>query len=156
VDINNRVVCFDINKLGDILKKPAMLIVQETVWNRVRRNRDIQKTTRFYIDDYEIPLERYREIFNPIDAEYWYKYQKAHQKAWNGSCFGLAATSGLFFTKDLNPANYGADTVYNIAAPKNPNNALTKMIERFQIAQFLDGVGITPKQKSCNYLLNMV
>ena len=33
VDIQNRLVCFDIKELGNQLKKIGMLIVQDTVWN---------------------------------------------------------------------------------------------------------------------------
>ena len=39
VDINNRIVCFDIKQLGKQLKKLGMLIVQDAVWGRVTANR---------------------------------------------------------------------------------------------------------------------
>ena len=35
VDINNRIVCYDIKELGKQLKKIGMLVVQDQVWNRV-------------------------------------------------------------------------------------------------------------------------
>ena len=35
VELNNRLVCFDIKQLGKQLKKLGMLIVQDQVWNRV-------------------------------------------------------------------------------------------------------------------------
>ena len=43
VDINNRIVCFDIKQLGQQLKKLGMLIVQDAVWGREMciRDRDI-------------------------------------------------------------------------------------------------------------------
>ena len=47
VDLNNRIICFDIKKLGTQLKKVGMLIVQEMVWNRVSTNRSMAKSTRF-------------------------------------------------------------------------------------------------------------
>lgn len=34
VDIHNRVVCFDISGLGQNLKKPGMLTVQNKIWMR--------------------------------------------------------------------------------------------------------------------------
>ena len=34
VDINNRIVCYDIKELGKQLKKIGMLVVQDQVWNR--------------------------------------------------------------------------------------------------------------------------
>ncbi|MBR3872664.1 MAG: DUF87 domain-containing protein, partial [Clostridia bacterium] len=39
VELNNRLVCFDIKQLGQQLKKLGMLIVQDQVWNRVTINR---------------------------------------------------------------------------------------------------------------------
>ena len=38
VDINNRIVCYDIKELGKQLKKIGMLVVQDQVWNRVTIN----------------------------------------------------------------------------------------------------------------------
>lgn len=40
VQLNNRLVCFDIKKLGNKLKPLAMLILQNFVWNRISANRD--------------------------------------------------------------------------------------------------------------------
>ena len=51
VELNNRIVCFDIKELGKQLKKIGMLIVQDQVWNRVTINRGI-KSTRYYIDEF--------------------------------------------------------------------------------------------------------
>ena len=39
VDINNRLVCFDIKELGKQLKNLGMLVIQDQVWNRVTVNR---------------------------------------------------------------------------------------------------------------------
>ena len=52
VDLNNRIVCFDIKSLGKTLKKLGMLVVQDAVWNRVTVNREQHKYTRFYIDEF--------------------------------------------------------------------------------------------------------
>lgn len=40
VDLNNRIICFDIKQLGNQLRKVGMLIVQDQVWNRVSLNRE--------------------------------------------------------------------------------------------------------------------
>ncbi len=42
VDIDNRIVCYDIKELGKQLKKIGMLVVQDQVWNRVTINRAAQ------------------------------------------------------------------------------------------------------------------
>ena len=52
VELNNRIVCFDIKDLGKQLKKLGMLIVQDQVWNRVTVNRAAHKSTRYYIDEF--------------------------------------------------------------------------------------------------------
>ena len=51
VDIDNRIVCYDIKELGKQLKKIGMLVVQDQVWNRVTINRAAHKSTRYYIDE---------------------------------------------------------------------------------------------------------
>ena len=51
INIENRIVSFDIKELGKQLKKIGMLIVQDAVWNRVTVNRDEHKSTRYYIDE---------------------------------------------------------------------------------------------------------
>lgn len=52
VELNNRIICFDIKDLGKQLKKLGMLIVQDQVWNRVTINRAAHKSTRYYIDEF--------------------------------------------------------------------------------------------------------
>ena len=51
VELDNRIVCFDIKELGKQLKKLGMLIVEDAVWNRVSANREMKKSTRYYIDE---------------------------------------------------------------------------------------------------------
>lgn len=52
VDIENRLVCFDIKELGKQLKKLGMLVIQDQVWNRVTVNRSEGKATRYYMDEF--------------------------------------------------------------------------------------------------------
>ena len=58
IDMSNRIICFDIKELGNQLKKVGMLIVQDTVWNRVSANREKKKITRYYIDEFHLASER--------------------------------------------------------------------------------------------------
>ena len=51
VDINNRIVCFDIKELGKQLKKIGMLVIQDQVWNRVTMNRSAHN--QFYLITFE-------------------------------------------------------------------------------------------------------
>ncbi|MCQ2508402.1 MAG: conjugal transfer protein TraE, partial [Dorea sp.] len=57
VELNNRIVCFDIKDLGKQLKKLGMLIIQDQVWNRVTINRGSKKSTRYYIDEFHLLLK---------------------------------------------------------------------------------------------------
>ena len=54
VDVNSRIVCYDIKELGKQLKKIGMLVVQDQVWNRVTINRAAHKTTRYYVTEYRV------------------------------------------------------------------------------------------------------
>ena len=57
VDINSRIVCYDIKDLGKQLKKIGMLIVQDQVWGRVTANRSMGKATRYYMDEFHLLLK---------------------------------------------------------------------------------------------------
>lgn len=82
IDLENRVVCFDIKDLGSQLKKLGMLIIQETVWNRVRINRERKKTTRYYIDEFHLLLRD--EQTSAYSAEMWKRFRK-----WGGCPTGI-------------------------------------------------------------------
>lgn len=60
VELNNRLVCFDIKELGKQLKKLGMLVVQDQVWNRVTVNRAEKRSTRYYIDEFHCEATRCR------------------------------------------------------------------------------------------------
>lgn len=58
VDVNSRMVCYDIKELGKQLKKLGMLIVQDQVWGRVTANRSEGKSTRYYMDEFHLAASR--------------------------------------------------------------------------------------------------
>lgn len=82
VDIQNRVVCFDIKELGKQLKKIGMLIVQDQVWNRVTKNRMEQKYTHYYIDEFHLLLKD--EQTAAYCVEIWKRFRK-----WGGIPTGI-------------------------------------------------------------------
>jgi len=51
VNVNNRVISFDIKDLGGTLKTQAMLLTLDYIWNRLSTNRDKGKSTWIYIDE---------------------------------------------------------------------------------------------------------
>ena len=81
VDINNRVVCYDIKELGKQLKQLGMLVVQDQVWNRVTRNREAGKTTRYYVDEFHLLL---RGELASWSVEIWKRFRK-----WGGVPTGI-------------------------------------------------------------------
>ena len=82
VDVSNRVVCYDIKELGKQLKKIGMLIVQDQVWNRVTINREVQKSTRYYIDEFHLLLKE--EQTAAYSVEIWKRFRK-----WGGIPTGI-------------------------------------------------------------------
>ena len=74
VDIQNRLVCFDIKELGNQLKKIGMLIVQDQVWGRVTANRSAGKSTRYYIDEFHLLLKE--EQTATYSVEIWKRFRK--------------------------------------------------------------------------------
>ncbi len=81
VDMNNRVICFDIKELGGQLRKIAMLILQDTVWSRVASNRD-KKATRYYIDEFHLLLREPQTA--AYSVEMWKRFRK-----WGGIPTGI-------------------------------------------------------------------
>lgn len=82
VELNNRIVCFDIKDLGKQLKKLGMLIVQDQVWNRVTINRAAHKSTRYYIDEFHLLLKE--EQTAAYSVEIWKRFRK-----WGGIPTGI-------------------------------------------------------------------
>ncbi|MFT9077329.1 VirB4-like conjugal transfer ATPase, CD1110 family [Ethanoligenens sp.] len=56
VDLRNRLVCFDLKRLGHQLRKIAMLILQDQAWNRISCNRASHRSTWFYEDEFHLML----------------------------------------------------------------------------------------------------
>ena len=81
VDIDNRVVCYDIKELGKQLRQLGMLVVQDQVWNRVTRNREAGRTTRYYVDEFHLLL---RGELASWSVEIWKRFRK-----WGGVPTGI-------------------------------------------------------------------
>ena len=82
VQLDNRIICFDIKDLGKQLKKLGMLIVQDQVWNRVTVNRYSHKATRYYIDEFHLLLKE--EQTAAYSVEIWKRFRK-----WGGIPTGI-------------------------------------------------------------------
>lgn len=82
IDMNNRLICFDIKELGNQLRKVGMLIVQDSVWNAVSKNRAERKSTRYYIDEFHLLLKE--EQTAKYSVEIWKRFRK-----WGGIPTGI-------------------------------------------------------------------
>lgn len=74
ININNRIVCFDIKDLGKQLKPMGMLITLDAIWNRIAENRKKGKHTWVYID------EMYLLFANEYSANFFYELYKRSRK----------------------------------------------------------------------------
>lgn len=95
VDIQNRLVCYDIKELGKQLKKLGMLIVQDQVWGRVTANREAGKSTRYYIDEFHLLLRE--EQTATYSVEIWKRFRK-----WGGIPTGITQNvKDLLASRDI-------------------------------------------------------
>lgn len=74
VNVNNRIVCYDILELGDSMKAIGLLIMLDNITNRVIANRKRGVFTRVYIDEAHLLLK------NPYSAEFLLKAWKRFRK----------------------------------------------------------------------------
>ena len=82
VELQNRIVCFDIKDLGKQLKKIGMLVVEDQVWNRVTINRRTNRSTRYYVDEFHLLLRE--EQTAAYSVEIWKRFRK-----WGGIPTGI-------------------------------------------------------------------
>jgi len=82
IDLQNRLVCFDIKELGKSLKKLGMLILMDCVWQRVTLNRAAKKKTWFYVDEFHLLLKEPQTAAYSI--EIWKRFRK-----WGGIPTGI-------------------------------------------------------------------
>lgn len=82
INVNNRLVAFDIKDLGKQLKTMGMLIVLDTIWNRITQNRLAGKKTWLYID------EIYLLFANDYSANFLFELYKRARK-WGGIPTGI-------------------------------------------------------------------
>ena len=106
ININNRIVSFDIKELGKQLKKIGMLIVQDAVWNRVTVNRDAQKSTRYFADEFHLLLKE--EQTASYMVEIWKRFRK-----WGGIPTGITQNvKDLLASKEVENILENSDYIY--------------------------------------------
>ena len=82
VNLDNRLVCFNIRELQSHLKAIGMLILQDAVWGRVSQNREIKKKTWLYIDEFHLLLKDEQTASYSVGI--WKRFRK-----WGGVPSGI-------------------------------------------------------------------
>ena len=122
VDINNRLVCFDIKELGNQLKKIGMLIVQDQVWGRVTANRNEGKSTRYYIDEFHLLL-RDEQTAN-YSVEIWKRFRK-----WGGLPTGITQNvKDLLRSPEIANILENSDFIYMLNQASEDRNILAQRL----------------------------
>ena len=130
VDVSNRVVCYDIKELGKQLKKIGMLIVQDQVWNRVTINREAQKSTRYYIDEFHLLLKE--EQTAAYSVEIWKRFRK-----WGGIPTGITQNvKDLLASREVENIFENSDFIYMLNQAAGDRKILAQQL------------GISPHQLS--------
>ena len=122
VDIQNRIVAFDIKELGKQLKKIGMLVVQDQVWNRVTVNREAHKATRYYIDEFHLLLKE--EQTAAYSVEIWKRFRK-----WGGVPTGITQNvKDLLASREVENIFENSDYIYMLNQANGDRQILAKQL----------------------------
>ena len=122
VDIQNRIVAFDIKELGKQLKKIGMLVVQDQVWNRVTVNREAHKATRYYIDEFHLLLKE--EQTAAYSVEIWKRFRK-----WGGVPTGITQNvKDLLASREVENIFENSDYIYMLNQASGDRQILAKQL----------------------------
>ena len=130
VDVQNRLICYDIKELGKTLKKLGMLIVQDQVWGRVTANRAEGKSTRYYMDEFHLLLKE--EQTASYSVEIWKRFRK-----WGGIPTGITQNvKDLLASQEIENIFENSDYIYMLNQAAGDREILAKKL------------GISPHQLS--------
>ena len=122
VNVNNRIVCYDIKELGKQLKKLGMLIVQDQVWGRVTANRAEGKATRYYMDEFHLLLKE--EQTAAYSVEIWKRFRK-----WGGIPTGITQNvKDLLASREIENIFENSDFVYMLNQAGGDREILAKQL----------------------------
>ena len=122
VNINSRIVAYDIKELGKQLKKIGMLIVQDQVWNRVTINREAHKSTRYYIDEFHLLLKE--EQTAAYSVEIWKRFRK-----WGGIPTGITQNvKDLLASREVENIFENSDYIYMLNQAAGDRQILAKQL----------------------------
>ena len=121
VDIDNRVVCYDIKELGKQLKQLGMLVIQDQVWNRVTVNRAQGRTTRYYVDEFHLLLKGELASWS---VEIWKRFRK-----WGGIPTGITQNiKDLLASREIENIFENSDFIYMLNQASGDRQILAKQL----------------------------
>lgn len=122
VQLDNRIICFDIKDLGKQLKKLGMLVVQDQVWNRVTLNRNSHKSTRYYVDEFHLLLKE--EQTAAYSVEIWKRFRK-----WGGIPTGITQNiKDLLASREIENIFENSDFIYMLNQAAGDRQILAKQL----------------------------
>ena len=122
VDIDSRLVCYDIKELGKQLKKIGMLVVQDQVWGRVTQNRSMGKSTRYYMDEMHLLLRDDQTAAYTV--EIWKRFRK-----WGGIPTGITQNvKDMLASKEVENIFENSDFIYMLNQAVGDRQILAKQL----------------------------
>jgi len=122
VELTNRLVCYDIKDLGKQLKKIGMLVVEDQVWGRVSENREMGKSTRYYMDEMHLLLRE--EQTAAYTVEIWKRFRK-----WGGIPTGITQNvKDLLASKEVENIFENSDFIYMLNQAVGDRQILAKQL----------------------------
>ena len=122
VDIENRLVCYDIKELGKQMKKIGMLVVHDQVWGRVTANRSAGKTTWYYMDEFHLLLRE--EQTAAYSVEIWKRFRK-----WGGIPTGITQNiKDLLASREVENIFENSDFIYMLNQAAGDRAILAKQL----------------------------
>lgn len=122
VDIQNRLVCYDIKELGKQLKKIGMLVVQDQVWGRVTANRNVGRSTRYYMDEFHLLLKE--EQTAAYSVEIFKRFRK-----WGGIPTGITQNvKDLLSSREVENIFENSDFVYMLNQASGDRQILAQQL----------------------------
>ena len=121
VELENRLVCFNIKELGKQLKQLGMLVIQDQVWNRVTVNRAAGKTTRYYCDEFHLLLKGELASWS---VEIWKRFRK-----WGGIPTGITQNiKDLLASREIENIFENSDFIYMLNQASGDRQILAKQL----------------------------
>lgn len=131
INMDNRVVCFDIRDLSNELKDLGMLFVQETVWSKVSANRERKKYTRYFIDEFHVLLKDAQTAAYSKDI--WKRFRK-----WLGMPCGITQNvTDLMMSPEIKTIFDNSDCYVILGQDEN------------EAAMLSEELNLTAKQQKC-------